>query len=73
MDDYVRPLPDKTTVYLGRISRAEISIVVWAGEFHPGPNPKPDVQVSKHPAFQTVLVTSHRSFPYGTPNTESED
>ena len=30
--------------------------VVWAGEFHPGPNPKPDVQVSKHPAFQTVLI-----------------
>ena len=23
--------------------------MVWAGESHPGPNPKPDVQVSKHP------------------------
>ena len=29
--------------------------VVWAGEFHPRPNPKPDVQVSKHPAFQMSL------------------
>jgi len=29
--------------------------VVWAGEFHPGSNPKPDVQVSKHPAFQMFL------------------
>ena len=24
-------------------------------EFHSGPNPKPDVQVSKHPDFQTFL------------------
>jgi hypothetical protein len=24
-------------------------------ELHPGPNPKPDVQVSKHPAFQMIL------------------
>jgi hypothetical protein len=30
-------------------------MVVWAGEFHPGPNPKPDVQVSKHLAFQMFL------------------
>ena len=29
--------------------------VVWAGELHPRPNPKPDVQVSKHPAFQMFL------------------
>ena len=34
--------------------------VVWAGELHPRPNPKPDVQVSKHPAFQMFLdITLH--------------
>ena len=42
--------PYKRTPYL----HANL-IVVWAGEFHPGPNPKPDVQVSKHPAFQLFL------------------
>jgi hypothetical protein len=31
--------------------------VVWAGGFHPDPNPKPDVQVSKHPAFRMVLYS----------------
>ena len=29
--------------------------VVWAGELHPHPHPKPDMQVSKHPAFQMFL------------------
>lgn len=35
------------------VRRAEM--VVWAGELPPGPNPEPDVQVSKQPALQTVL------------------
>ena len=37
--------------------------MVKAGEFHPGPNPKPDMQVSKHPAFQMNLSTC---FPRGS-------
>ena len=37
------------------------SIVVWAGESHPGPNPKPDVQVSKHPAFPMFLSDLQQS------------
>ena len=44
------------------------SIVVWAGESHPGPNPKPDVQVSKHPAFQTVLIPWNASALGRTPS-----
>jgi len=33
---------------------------VGRGDFPPGPNPKPDVQVSKHPAFQMILVLQRR-------------
>ncbi len=42
-------------IHLRAVASTE-TCVVWAGEFHPGPNPKPDVQVSLHPAFQTVLI-----------------
>jgi len=30
---------------------------VGRGNCPPGPNPKPDVQVSKYPAFQMILVS----------------
>jgi hypothetical protein len=42
--------------------------VVKAVELHPGPNPKPDVQVSKHPAFQMILYSS---FPQSLRRTSS--
>ena len=45
--------------------------VVWAGESHPGPNPEPDLQVSKHPALQTALITLRKFSAYGTPGKES--
>ena len=37
----------------------------------PRPNPKPDVQVSRHPAFQMFLNGLQRSCPCGTPDTRS--
>jgi len=39
----------------GEQDEGSAQVVVWAGELPPGPNPEPDVQVSKHPALQTVL------------------
>ena len=45
---------------------------VGGRSFTSRPNPKPDVQVSKHPAFQMFLLNDlQRSFPYGTPDTGS--
>jgi hypothetical protein len=67
----------KTTTCRGCISLSDVAsgetCVVWAGEFHPGPNPKPDLQVSKHPAFPIVLITWRRFSAYGTPGKESGD
>ena len=37
---------------------------VGRGELPPGPNPKPDVQVSKHPAFQMILVSPESSLDF---------
>ena len=34
-------------VQSGRVALAVTHQVVWAGGFHPGPNPEPDMQVSK--------------------------
>jgi hypothetical protein len=48
------------------------SQVVWAGESHPRPNPKPDVQVSKYPAFQMFPLNDFwQSCPDGMPDTGS--
>lgn len=47
---------DAHFVTTGRVALAVAHQVVWAGGFHPGPNPEPDLQVSKHPALQTALI-----------------
>jgi len=58
--------------WIYRAGKQTGSRVVWAGESHPGLNPKPDVHVSMHPAFRKFLdFNAHRSSPGDRSDTRS--